>query len=267
MPRDPLSATAGAAGGRWPAHLWIVRHGESAGNVARDAANAAGAQRIELTARDVDIPLSPRGEDQVRALGEWFAQQPADERPDVIIASPYARARASAELFRAAGGTDGEVAICIDERLREKEFGILDGLTVDGIHALQPDQAEFRRLLGKFYHRPPGGESWCDVIFRLRSVMDTIALHHAGRRVMIVAHQVVVLCLRYIVETMTEDEILAIDREGDVANASVTDYRFDPAIGHDGGLALVAYNRITAIEQDEEAEITAEPERTQAVRG
>ena len=97
--------------------------------------------------------------------------------------------------------------------------------------------------------------------------MDTIALHHAGRRVMIVAHQVVVLCLRYIVETMTEDEILAIDRDGDVANASVTDYRFDPAIGHDGGLALVAYNRVTALEQDEEAEITAEPERTQAVRG
>ena len=267
MPLERSDPNATPAANRWPRHLWIVRHGESAGNVARDAANASGAQRIELTARDVDIPLSPRGEDQVRALGEWFARQPAAERPDVIIASPYARARASAELFRAAGGADGDVAICIDERLREKEFGILDGLTVDGIKALQPDQAEFRRLLGKFYHRPPGGESWCDVIFRLRAVMDTIALHYAGRRVMIVAHQVVVLCLRYIVETLTEDEILAIDREGDVANASVTDYRFDPAAGHDGGLSLVAYNRVTALEQDADAEITAEPERTRAVRG
>ncbi|HVF93528.1 MAG TPA: histidine phosphatase family protein [Sphingomonas sp.] len=254
-------------GSRWPARLWIVRHGESAGNVARDAAHAAGAQRIELDARDVDIPLSPRGEDQVRALGEWFARQPVDDRPDVIIASPYLRARTSAQLFRDAGGADPDEPVCIDERLREKEFGILDGLTVDGIVALHPEQAEFRRLLGKFYHRPPGGESWCDVVFRLRSLMDTIALHYAGHRVMIVAHQVVVLCLRYIIENLSEQEILAIDKAGDVANAAVTEYRFDPSVGRDGALVLVDYNRTTAVEQDDTAEVTAEPERTSAVRG
>ena len=251
---------------RWPSRLWIVRHGESAGNVARDAANAAGAQRIELTARDVDIPLSPRGEDQVRALGEWFARQPDDERPDVIIASPYARARASAELFREAGGADAEVAICVDERLREKEFGILDGLTVDGIVALQPAQAEFRRLLGKFYHRPPGGESWCDVIFRLRSLMDTIALHYAGRRVIIVAHQVVVLCLRYIIENLTEEQVLAIDRQGDVANCSITEYRLDPAQGAYGKLMLSCYN-VTAPMEEAGTRVTAASEPIQAVRG
>jgi broad specificity phosphatase PhoE len=85
--------------------------------------------------------------------------------------------------------------------------------------------------------------------------------------VIIVAHQVVVLCLRYIVENMDEEQILAIDRAGDVANASVTDYRFDPAIGRDGGLALVAYNRVTAIEQDDEAEVTTESSSPVAVRG
>ena len=103
--------------------------------------------------------------------------------------------------------------------MREKEFGILDGLTVSGIAATCPDQSEFRRLLGKFYHRPPGGESWVDVIPRLRSVLDTIALNYAERRVMIVAHQVVVLRLRYIIENLGEAEILAIDKAGDVAIA------------------------------------------------
>jgi broad specificity phosphatase PhoE len=63
---------------------------------------------------------------------------------------------------------------------------------------------ELRASLGKFYHRPPGGESWCDVIFRLRALMDTVGLHHGGCRVMIVAHQVVVLCLRYLIEGLTE---------------------------------------------------------------
>ncbi len=97
------------------------------------------------------------------------------------MASPYARAKATAQLFRDAGGADGDEPICMDERLREKEFGILDGLTTSGVAALEPQQAAFRRLLGKFYHRPPGGENWCDVIFRLRSLTDTVALHYAER--------------------------------------------------------------------------------------
>ncbi|WP_354070601.1 hypothetical protein [Caulobacter sp. 1776] len=36
---------------------------------------------------------------------------------------------------------------CIDERLREKEFGVLDRLTRVGIEARFPEHAEFRRLL------------------------------------------------------------------------------------------------------------------------
>jgi broad specificity phosphatase PhoE len=246
---------------RWPDRLWIVRHGESAGNVARDAAQAAGAERIALDTRDVDVPLSPRGIEQAVALGRWFARNPDDERPDVVLASPYLRARETARHFRDAGGCrEVDEPICMDERLREKEFGILDGLTTAGIVATQPEQAEFRRLLGKFYHRPPGGESWCDVIFRLRSLMDTVALHYPGLRVMIVAHQVVVLCLRYILEGMSEEEILRIDKEGDVANCSVTEYRYDPATGKDGGLTLIRYNAVAPI-ASEDAPVTVEPDR------
>jgi broad specificity phosphatase PhoE len=252
---------------RWPARLWIVRHGESAGNVARDEAHASGAERITLSGRDVDIVLSARGEAQARALGAWFAQGSAEDRPEALLASPYLRAQETARLFRAAGGADADEPICVDERLREKEFGVLDGLTTSGVAAVFPDQAEFRRLLGKFYHRPPGGESWCDVIFRLRSVMDTIALHYAGQRVMIVAHQVVVLCLRYVIEKMSEEQILAIDAAGDVANCSVTEYRLDPDLGRDGGLALVRYNEVRHLEQAGGTGATAEPQRTGAVRG
>ena len=252
---------------RWPQRLWIVRHGESAGNVAREQADAAGAHHIGIDMRDVDVPLSPRGEDQARALGRWFARGAEGARPDVMLASPYLRAQQTARLFREAGGAHGDEPICIDERLREKEFGILDGLTTRGIVDTLPEQAEFRRLLGKFYHRPPGGESWCDVIFRLRAVLDTIALHHAGRRVMIVAHQVVVLCMRYVIERLSEEEILAIDRAGDVANCSVTEYVFDAAKGVHGGLTLVDYNKTAPVEVDPVAEVTAEPERTGAVTG
>ena len=250
---------------RWPSRLWIIRHGESAGNVARDAAHAAGAERIELSHRDVDIPLSQLGEEQARALGRWFGSAVPDDRPDALLVSPYIRARQTLDLFRAQGGATGDDPVGIDERLREKEFGILDGLTTSGVASVYPDQAEFRRILGKFYHRPPGGESWCDVIFRLRSLMDTIALHYAGRRVMIVAHQVVVLCLRYVIENLTEEEILAIDHQGDVANCSVTEYRFDPEGPQGGALKLVRYNDV--VDHEGSAPVTAEPDRTTGVRG
>jgi probable phosphoglycerate mutase len=251
---------------RWPSVLWIVRHGQSAGNVARDEAHAANLQRIAIDGRDVDVPLSALGEQQARALGRWFGDMPEEERPEAVLVSPYRRALQTAALIREEGGTAGEEPLCSDERLREKEFGILDGLTTPGVAAMQPEQAEFRRQLGKFYHRPPGGESWADVILRLRSVMDTVSLHHRGQRVLIVAHQVVVLCLRYILETLDEEGILAIDREGDVANCSVTQYRFDPTLGATGKLRLERYNYTVPVE-DEAVPVTAAKDASTGVRG
>jgi len=251
---------------RWPNTLWIVRHGQSAGNVARDAADAAGLGRIDIADRDMDVALSPLGEDQAQALGRWLASLPEDERPRTLMTSPYRRAIQTSQLIRDAGGMSRpDSKFCIDERLREKEFGVLDRLTRVGIEQQFPDQAEFRKLLGKFYHRPPGGESWCDVILRLRSVLDTISLHHGGDRVMIVAHQVVVLCLRYLLESLTEDEILAIDREADIANCGVTEYRFDPTAGPDGGLVLARYNFTAPLEANA-APVTVEPDANVAAR-
>ena len=202
---------------RWPETLWIVRHGQSAANVAHHRADEQGLHRIGLDGRDVDVPLSPLGEEQATALGRWFGEGHEHGRPEIVLSSPYARAVRTAEIFRGAGGCGADTVICVDERLREKESGILDGLTQAGVGATFPDQAEFRRILGKFYHRPPGGESWADVILRLRGVLDTISLHYAGKRVLIVAHQVVVLCLRYVIENLDEAQILAIDKAADVA--------------------------------------------------
>jgi broad specificity phosphatase PhoE len=248
----------------WPAQLIVVRHGQSAGNVARDAAHEALADRIALTNRDADVPLSDLGREQARALGHWFSQMPDDERPEVLLSSPYLRALQTAELFRAAGGAGADRAICFDERLREKEFGILDGLTTSGVGNVFPDQAEFRRLLGKFYHRPPGGESWCDVILRLRSVLDTISLHYCDKRVMIFTHQVVVLCMRYIIETLDEETILRIDREADVANCAISEYRLDPGAG--GKLVLARYN-VTAPMEQQATPVTSAPDAIAGRRG
>lgn len=82
---------------------------------------------------------------------------------------------------------------------------------------------------------------------------------------MIMAHQVVVLCLRTILENLGEAEILAIDKEGDVANCSITEYRFDPSAGRDGNLVLARYN-VTAPTLDK-VPVTKDPDAMVAARG
>jgi broad specificity phosphatase PhoE len=218
----------------WPQRLWIVRHGQSAGNVARDAAEAHGLPLIELAWRDIDVPLSELGIAQSIALGDWFAKLPSPEKPEVILCSPYVRARATAELVAEHGGlVGGTIKLRMDERLREKEFGILDRLTKLGIRQKHPELDAQRLHVGKFYFRPPGGESWCDVILRLRSLLEMVTREYAGRRVLIVAHQVIVNCLRYLLEHMDEQQILEIDRQGDVPNCALTAYRAERGKGED----------------------------------
>lgn len=199
-------------------------------------------------------------------LGHWFADLPTSEQPDVLMVSPYLRARQTAEQIGKAGGFGtGPADHNVDERLREKELGLLDRLTRLGIEQEFPEQAELSQRVGKFYHRPPCGESWCDVILRLRSALDTISLHYGGRRVLLVGHQVVVLCLRYLLEDLDEQGILEIDRQADVANCGVTEYRFDAGLGPNGGLKLHRYN-FTAPLAEEGTPVTAEPD-TQAAAG
>jgi broad specificity phosphatase PhoE len=239
---------------RWPDHLWIVRHGQSSGNVLRDHADAKGLEHIDIAERDMDVPLSDLGVQQSVALGQWFAAMPPVRRPNTLLSSPYVRAVQTASSIREAGGVQHDTPYHLDERLREREFGILDRLTHAGIRQRYPEQAEARTRIGKFYHRPPGGESWVDVILRLRSLLDTISLHHSqpGSRVLIVAHQVVVLCLRYLIENMTETQVLEIDRVADVANCGVTEYRLaanrDNATNDAPQLELVTYNFVVPLE-------------------
>jgi 2,3-bisphosphoglycerate-dependent phosphoglycerate mutase len=251
---------------RWPSRIWLVRHGQSAGNVARDAADKAGLPVIDLAVRDVDVPLSDLGHEQARALGEWFSKLPEEEKPQVVLSSPYLRAQETARAICAAKGVTLDAKrLVIDERLREREFGILDGLTTVGIREKYPDQAEHRALLGKFYHRPPGGESWADVILRLRSALDTISLHYADKRVLITCHQVVVLCFRYILEEMTEADVIGIGRESNVLNCGICEYEFEP---DDDALCtpkLVRYNHAAPL-IEERAPLTAEPEKIVGVR-
>ena len=235
---------------QFPSTIWIVRHGQSAGNVARDAAEAQGLHVIDIATRDIDVPLSALGVRQAQSLGRWFGNLTAENRPEIVISSPYLRARQTAEIV--VQNLEGHEVLSLrqDERLREKEFGILDRLTGAGIKIKHPELDSQRQHVGKFYFRPPGGESWCDVILRLRSLLEMMSREYGGQRVLIVAHQVIVNCMRYLIENLTEAEILSIDRLGDVPNCAVTSYRLQPAQEQAGKLVLELENFLAPLQQE-----------------
>jgi probable phosphoglycerate mutase len=208
--------------------LGVIRHGESLGNVAAERAEAAGSETVDIDLPDPLVPLSERGSAQADGIGRWLAGLPAEERPEIVISSPYRRAQETATI--ALARLDDAPPIHVDERFRDRELGILDRLTSRGVAARRPDEDARRRYLGKFYYRPPGGESWADVALRLRSALAGIQ----HRRVLVFAHEAVVHLIRYVVEEATVDEVLHYGRTP-LANAGLTAWQRT-----DTGLQLVA---------------------------
>jgi broad specificity phosphatase PhoE len=210
--------------------LILVRHGESTGNVARERAEAAAADVIDIDLRDPDVPLSELGRRQAHALGCRLAEFDSAERPTEVWSSPYRRAVQTAEEALAAA--DLSLPVRRDERLRDRELGILDLLTSAGVRNRYPEEAVRRRWLGKLYYRPPGGESWADVVLRLRSFLADLDRSATPGPALIVCHDAVILLFRYILQDLDEAELFDLARAGSIRNASMTTLQCDPAGWH-----------------------------------
>ena len=268
MPGDPVDLAAPPAqvllpmpavpaGAPFPSALWLLRHGESEGNVAALAAYRSGASHLDLAARDADVPLTARGRSQAQAVGRWLAALPEDQRPTRVLCSPYRRAVQTLQAALGAGGL--AVPAHTDERLRERDLGIFDGLTGRGIHELHADESVRRRHLGKLWYRPPGGESWADVVLRVRSLLGTTLPHLAGERVLLVTHQAVVMAFRIALEGLDEESALRIDRDDPQPNCALTRYEASGAHDAASAVALAAYADTTAVDAST-APVTEEPD-------
>jgi broad specificity phosphatase PhoE len=198
----------------------LVRHAHSVGNRADARAQASGAEELDLEHRDADLALSDMGLAQADALGRWLASEQG-ARPTVVISSPFRRTVQTAERAVAGLGLD----VHHDERVRERDIGLFTGLTETGIRSRYPDEVARRTKLGTFYYQPPSGESWCDVAVRVRSFLDDLRFGYDEERVCVFTHQAVVMTFRYVLEELSEEQLLEIDRTEPLPNASVTTYR------------------------------------------
>jgi len=208
------------------AWVGVLRHGQSTGNVAREEAESAGADVIDIAERDADVPLTDLGREQAKAAAEFLSGRPLD----LVITSTYRRAWDTALL----AAPDG-VEVVPDERLRDRELGVLDLLTSHGVRERWPDELRRKRRLGKFYYRPPGGESWADVVLRMRSLLAELSARRPGARVLLAAHEMTVFALRYLLEGLPEPDLLRVAAGTEIPNGSVTAWERD----RDGGFTMV----------------------------
>ena len=152
----------------------LVRHGETVWNSER---RMQGQQNSALSAL---------GRAQARALAERLAAEPFD----YLYSSDLDRAVETARAIAAVTGHE----LRIEPRLRERCFGIFEGLTRDEMKERHPEEyARFRERNPDYCM--PGGESARTFHERCMSVLHDIVAKHSGRRIVVVAHGLLLVAL------------------------------------------------------------------------
>ena len=154
-----------------PTRLLLVRHGESEGN------------RDRTFTQNPDVPLTAFGREQARVAAHRMAGR---YHPSRIVASPFTRARQTAEIIAEVLGLTVE----FEAAFREQSFGVFAGQPYD---ALLSDAAYHEGP--RWNWRPQGGESLIDVYERVVPAFDRVTQAAPGEDVVIVSHGGVMVTL------------------------------------------------------------------------
>ena len=176
--------------------ILLVRHGETAWNALGRLLGAT------------DQPLNDVGREQARTL----AARLGDAAPTAVWTSDLVRARETGEIVAVALGLP---APAIDAELRERAFGVFEGLTRQECEAQHP--AAWHDWVAQT-GAPPGGEPRGEAAARLERALARIAAHQAGT-VVVVSHGAVMrLWLMEVlgpgVPIVANGAVFVVDRDG-----------------------------------------------------
>ncbi len=171
--------------------VYLIRHGETNNNLEHRCNGCR-----------TDQPLSARGEAQAAALGTYFAAHPVD----TVHVSHLTRAKQTAMLAFARE----ESALCVESDLHEVDLGLWDGMLYTETAARYPELWQGRTeaaVTTPF----PGGESVTEAADRIFGAFLRTVRAHRGKRIAIVAHEMilVLLLLRVFKQPLTERGLMA----------------------------------------------------------
>jgi probable phosphoglycerate mutase len=173
--------------------LYFSRHGETEANVEK-----------RYQGLTLDTPLTKKGHKQAKTIAKILLHHVDDVAALHYVSSPLQRAQTTMEIIRAHLGLAPD-AFSTDQRLREINLGIWDGLTHEEAKSLDPAECK-RREADKWSVRIQGGENYADVAKRAERWLlgvkhDTFAVTHGG----------FTRILRGLFENLSAKEISALD--------------------------------------------------------
>ncbi|MCY4014165.1 MAG: histidine phosphatase family protein [Gammaproteobacteria bacterium] len=178
--------------------LVVIRHGETEFN------------RRGLYQGHADSPLTPLGEAQALRLAPRLRSLDCTA---TVHCSDLGRARRTAELLVQAPAH----RVCEDVALRERCYGVFEGLSRTEIAAQYPD-ARIASGAANPDYTPPGAETQDEFNGRVIGAFDRIANEHAGERVIVVTHGGVVTAFaRYVLGVPAD-----APRRFDIGNTSLS---------------------------------------------
>ena len=145
----------------------LIRHGETEWNLSGRWQGHA------------DSALSPRGIAQAESLSTRMAKEIVDH----VYASDLERAQHTSRLV----GSEANWSFTLMPELRERDLGVLEGLTTDEMLVKHPDVYRSFREDGPDY-QPPGGESFEQFCDRCSSAIEELARLHPGKKIVAVTH-------------------------------------------------------------------------------
>lgn len=179
--------------------IYLVRHGESQSNYD----NKHG---YLYFCGQLDVPLTERGIKSAKELSVYFKNKYIDN----VYVSDLKRTRQTyEELF------PYDIPTIYTKTLRERSLGVFEGKNKEEVckdkrfekYFRDPNYKYFRH---SFSQKAPQGESYQDVYDRVVTFIEN-ELNQQQRRVVIVAHQVVIRCFFVYFKMITKEEALSTE--------------------------------------------------------
>lgn len=223
-----------------PRDLFLVRHGQSEGNVAVKAASDGDTSYVDHPEYQIRHSswwrLTDLGVEQAKQAGQRLNQEflnltytDADVGWTRTYASAYTRAMETAALLELPNAD-----WFIDPNLRERERGDMD--RVSKAEMLEFEKSMNDKKSAPLFWRPPNGESMADVCARIRDFLSTLHREAEGGCVAVVCHGEVIEAFRILLERAHHMDYMDWDQSGDpiydIHNGQLVHYtRTDPVTG------------------------------------
>lgn len=147
---------------------FVMRHGEAENNI----------KRVVSVNQSMSHHLTSHGKEQARSA----AKKLLPEKIDIIVASPIARVRETAELTAGVFKLDSG-SIKFDERLREFDAGEFDGRSEDELR-------DYFNAHDMFVENVPNGENFLSAKHRLGEALEDLEKTYRGKNILIITHKI-----------------------------------------------------------------------------